>query len=254
MRLVLALFQFCALICVSATAGFSAEATKLSDLNALAAGDARTIMPARVEARVLWVSPAANRIALQDDSANAIVEIDLHDQAVKPGQKLFARGLCLVENHRLQFGSSLVVNNDGFHPAIERSGSIYLSAGKHPIRVGYFDGGYKSALAIEYEGPGFERQRIPAKALFHSGMGADGLQMEPGLSYRRYVGFWSAVPDFSTLTPANSGVVGNFNLHVRDGATNVALLFTGWIDAPRAGYLHVPFDLGRRQPPLDRRA
>src|SRR5205807_758576 len=83
---------------------------------------------------------------------------------------------------------------------------------------------------VEYEGPGIRRQIIPAKALFHSIVDREGgPRLEPGLNYWRYLGSWRILPEFSTLAPVKSGIVTNFDFSVREGATNVALLFTGEI-------------------------
>ncbi|HFE52767.1 MAG TPA: beta-glucosidase, partial [Bacteroidetes bacterium] len=67
---------------------------------------------------------------------------------------------------RLYIDGKLVVDNDGLHGAEERSGSTHLTAGRHRIRVAYFQAGGGMALDTYYSGPGLPRQRIPASALF----------------------------------------------------------------------------------------
>ena len=47
-----------------------------------------------------------------------------------------------------------VVNNDGLHAAIEKSGTIGLKAGKHAISVGYIQAGVDKSLDVRYAGPG----------------------------------------------------------------------------------------------------
>lgn len=61
-----------------------------------------------------------------------------------------------------------VVDNDGSHGVIEKSGSIDLDAGKHPIRVEYFNGIGSGWLEAYYQGPGLTKQLIPADKLFLS--------------------------------------------------------------------------------------
>ena len=51
-----------------------------------------------------------------------------------------------------------VVNNDGLHGAIEKSGTIGLKAGKHAISVGYFQQGGGSILNVSYSGPGVSKR------------------------------------------------------------------------------------------------
>jgi hypothetical protein len=59
-----------------------------------------------------------------------------------------------------------VVNNDGDHGVVERSGSIQLSAGKHAIRVECYNGAGGFWLDAFYKGPGLYKQLIPADKLF----------------------------------------------------------------------------------------
>jgi hypothetical protein len=56
----------------------------------------------------------------------------------------------------------LVVNNNGDHGYQEESGNIFLSKGKHFIEVGYFQVGGGQDLFVFYQGPGIEKQEIPA--------------------------------------------------------------------------------------------
>ena len=53
-----------------------------------------------------------------------------------------------------------VVDNNGSHGLLEKSGSIYLSQGVHFLEVHYFQRGGGQGLNISYEGPNFRRQEI----------------------------------------------------------------------------------------------
>lgn len=70
------------------------------------------------------------------------------------------------DGSRLWIGDRLVVDNDGLHTAVQKRGFIALKAGKHPIRVAFFDHGGEEALEVHYEGPGIKKQPIPPKAIF----------------------------------------------------------------------------------------
>jgi len=67
---------------------------------------------------------------------------------------------------KLFLGKGLAVNNDGGHAMVEKSGKVSLAEGLCPIRVEYFEGGGGEGLKVSYEGPGIEKQAIPASALF----------------------------------------------------------------------------------------
>ena len=70
------------------------------------------------------------------------------------------------DGSKLYIGGNLVVNNDGLHAAIERSGTVTLAAGKHPIEVSYFEYyGASDVLQVSYAGPGISKQTIPDAVL-----------------------------------------------------------------------------------------
>ncbi|MEO5815190.1 MAG: family 20 glycosylhydrolase [Gemmatimonadaceae bacterium] len=71
----------------------------------------------------------------------------------------------------LYLGERLVVDNDGPHSRRGVSGQVALSAGLHPVRLLFFEGGGGYSLQVEWEGPSLLRTVLPAGALFH----------EPGL-------------------------------------------------------------------------
>jgi len=66
----------------------------------------------------------------------------------------------------LHIGSTLVVNNDGLHSKRERSGTIALTAGKHRIRVEFFEKGGGEVLEVRWAGPGISKQLVPDSALW----------------------------------------------------------------------------------------
>ncbi|MDF2456455.1 MAG: hypothetical protein K0R51_2448 [Cytophagaceae bacterium] len=70
------------------------------------------------------------------------------------------------DGSQLYIGSALVVNNDGLHGVQEASGTIGLKAGKHAIRVVFFEQGGGQVLSVSYAGPGITKQVIPASAYY----------------------------------------------------------------------------------------
>ncbi len=59
-----------------------------------------------------------------------------------------------------------VIDNDGLHPAIERSRTLALKRGYYPVLVKYFQEGGTNMLRVSWKGPGFEKQEIPGSVLF----------------------------------------------------------------------------------------
>ncbi len=58
-----------------------------------------------------------------------------------------------------------VVNNDGLHGVVEKSGTITLTAGYHPIEITFFERSGGESLQVLYEGPGIAKQKIPGSRL-----------------------------------------------------------------------------------------
>ncbi len=73
------------------------------------------------------------------------------------------------DGSRLYIGKRLVVNNDGLHGMVEKSNTITLQAGSHPIVVTYFDNGGGDGLRVTWKGPGLKKQKIAANRLTVTG-------------------------------------------------------------------------------------
>jgi len=70
-------------------------------------------------------------------------------------QALYRFSLTSDDGSRLYIDGQLVVDNDGIHPAQERSGSLELEGGVHDVRVSYYQGpGTSVALVLLIAGPG----------------------------------------------------------------------------------------------------
>ncbi|MHC4253626.1 MAG: PA14 domain-containing protein [Planctomycetota bacterium] len=70
---------------------------------------------------------------------------------------------------RLWIGDRPVVDNDGTHNEQERAGTAYLRAGKHAVRLDYFQGDGTEWLEVSWAGPGSAREKVPDGALYHAG-------------------------------------------------------------------------------------
>jgi hypothetical protein len=52
---------------------------------------------------------------------------------------------------------------------VERSGTIALGAGKHPVRLAFFENGGGAGMILRWQGPGVTKAVIPASALTRGG-------------------------------------------------------------------------------------
>jgi hypothetical protein len=70
------------------------------------------------------------------------------------------------DGSKLYVNGSEIVDNDGDHGVMERSGSLELSEGRHLVRVEFFNGGGGYHLDVKYSGPDTPKQIIPANQLY----------------------------------------------------------------------------------------
>ena len=56
--------------------------------------------------------------------------------------------------------------NGNIHNIIKKQGTIALTAGKHPIKIEYFEGNYGEDLDLFYSGPGILRRPVPRSISF----------------------------------------------------------------------------------------
>ena len=63
-------------------------------------------------------------------------------------------------------GTQIVDNDSNTGAMRERSGTVNLSAGRHPFKIRYFDGGAAQKLSFEYQGPGIARKAVPPDTLY----------------------------------------------------------------------------------------
>ena len=75
--------------------------------------------------------------------------------------------LATNDGGRLYIDGYMLLNNDGLHPIVEINKSVTLKAGLHPISVKYFQEGGRNGLKVSWQGPGIEKQEIPALVLFY---------------------------------------------------------------------------------------
>lgn len=97
----------------------------------------------------------------REDSVAVVFEG--HIQIAAAGAYTFS--LASDDGSKLYIDGKAVVDNDGDHGVITASGKIELPAGKHAIRVEWFNGGGGAWLGAYFEGPGLPRQVIDPNLL-----------------------------------------------------------------------------------------
>lgn len=198
------------------------------------------IAPLRIEGVVCAVNRAHRRIVLRDDSAAMLLELPRLDERLRPGARMLMDAAhCTLTRGEfgIAVGTAPVVDVDGAHAAISRSGSVYLNAGLQPFRLEWFNFINEIALHADYRGPGVARQAIPSSALWHRDSDSSGRSsICPGVRYAAYTGnAWTVLPDFQTLQPVATGVATNLDPNLTTRHDNAALVFEGFLQIAQPG-------------------
>ena len=216
-------------------AGETALVTNVSQLQSAGPGNYHV----RLEGDVWWSDPEEGRFVLADTSGAAEVETWL-GQPVRTGQQLRLEGdgtITKIGNGFRIGNKGTVVDNDGIHGMSEKSGTVFLKAGRAPICVDWFNNVERYGLEVDYAGPELPRQPIPAGALFRAEKNStDGsTNFLPGLNYECCEAAGEALPDFDSLPAIKTGSVSNFDLSILPHLEHIGVRFTGWLDVPRDG-------------------
>lgn len=71
------------------------------------------------------------------------------------------------DGSRLLLDGKEAVVNGGLHPMEEQSGSVELKAGRHEIRIEFFENEGGAGCKVSWEGPEIAKRLIPARAFWH---------------------------------------------------------------------------------------
>ena len=192
----------------------------------------------QIEGNVWWASARQGRLVLADDSGGTELQSDLWGQPVIARHRIRLEGTGPVSRRgaALRIGAwSPLVNNDGLHSLIATSNTIPLAAGRHPIRVDFFNSRGAAEFEFDYEGPDLPRQRVPDPALFRLERDGGASHFVNGLDYRCYEGFWRVLPDFNALPPIKTGTAPNFDVTLLTRVERSGLQWRGFLEVPRAG-------------------
>ncbi len=133
------------------------------------------------------------------------------------------------DGSRLWVDGVELVNNDGLHGMRECSGSATLSSGYHAIKVRFFEKSGGEGLDVSFQGPGIDKQKIPAEILFHSDAYAYGL------AAKYFEGYWNNLPNFENLVPVSADIRNNARITPRNRNDGFGFSFDGNVFIPTGG-------------------
>ena len=174
--------------------------TNLSQLQRNVSWDQGRVCHYALEGTVLASDSNSGTIFLHDASGEAALEMTLEGPTPQPGHRIQLLGTNFVAltDYGLSLGKSPLVDNDGLHPGVERAGTLYLDAGRHPIKVAWFNYQADGILGVTYQGPDGRRKSVPDYALFRRDTQAvkAGQTLVNGLNFRCFEGRWQKLPNF----------------------------------------------------------
>jgi signal transduction histidine kinase len=216
------------------------EITNVHQVGLLAAQIPKTSYRFNLEGEVWWANPADEKFVLKDDSGAEELEMDFRGQSLSAGQRirLEGNGAIIKTGASFRIGAKgPVVDNNGVHKMVEKSGAVFLKAGLNPIRVEWFNGVEKYGLKVEYEGPDLQRQAIPDSALFRKEAEDKNpaTNLVNGLEFKCSIALGEMLPDFDASPATKSGVVNNFDLGVITDYDHMGICYRGFLQVPRTG-------------------
>ena len=127
------------------------------------------------------------------------------------------------DGSRLFIDGQLLVNNDGLHGMVDRTGSVALEAGLHAVVVEFFENGGGAGEIVRWEGPGTARAIIPAAAWTNGGS-----IMAIDLDGDGTVGASDLSLVLASWGPAPAGTAADFDRNGSVDAADLARLLERW--------------------------
>lgn len=146
------------------------------------------------------------------------------------------------DGSKLYIDNKVVVNNDGVHAAIEKSGKIFLKSGLHPIKVSFFERSHGEVLEVKYSSNNLSKRTIPSNKLYidddvsepNKGPGGEtDTEMISGINYKYYHGDWTQIPDFKNLQSIKSGKLDKISLAPKSRDERFGFVYEGYFKAEK---------------------
>ena len=214
--------------------------TSVAQLQKLVGSKQRLICSLALTGTVCTANAALGVLAFADNSGAEMFWLNFSGEELKAGQQLTLTATnCEIIRRRtgLAIQAAALLDNDGVHEPVEKSGSVALNAGSHFIQVEWFKQYGMDSLSLQFSGPEIPRQNIPGCYFSHPNSNYLGNpnHLKPGLLLDVYKGSWPRLPDFSVWPATAAGVATNVELGVLAGMTNIGLKFSGMLQVPRGG-------------------
>ena len=86
---------------------------------------------------------------------------------VAPKEGIYTFYIESNDGSKLYINGEELIDNDGAHGKIEKSGKMALKAGEYPLEIKYFQAGGGKDLKVSWEGPGIDKREMTSAVLCH---------------------------------------------------------------------------------------
>jgi hypothetical protein len=126
-----------------------------------------------------WRAPRAGEVRKFGVIATPTLEIDgrrqdnfavIYEGYIRiPKDGIYAFSTLSDDGSALWLNGERIVDNDGRHGHIKRTNVVFLAAGHHAFRLGFFQWLGGKWLRVSWQPPGEKKQSLPVNVLFHAG-------------------------------------------------------------------------------------
>ena len=240
------LLGFCALLAALLPAVIPVQVaaesvTNLQQLTSLLDAAPRLVGDVDLQVTVCAASrPEIGVVVARDATGVELLELGPQKQVLAPGDQIEIQQQHALLRRRdlgVKLSAAPVVDNDGVHSPTNQTGEVWLTAGRHPLELDWFNQYRDAVLEVTCQTSNREPEEIRNASLWRAGtnQSSAGISFLPGLRVECYEGLWGDVPDFELLQPVKTGVATNFDLQFRTQNEMAGLRFTGFFEASHDG-------------------
>jgi signal transduction histidine kinase len=183
-----------------------------------------------IDATVFTCDTNTGVLILQDATDTELLEVDGLSDSFHPGDVIHMEGKgCMLAPG--DFGIFVTfppfLDDDGIHSPITVRREHYFTAGRHPLRLDYFNQHQGSLLEVNSSFSGTETNLQKTET--------SGTNFLKAVRASCFQGSWARLPNFRLIDPVKTGSVTNFSLGFLTREEMVGIRFEGYFEAPRSG-------------------
>lgn len=109
----------------------------------------------------------SDQIGLKDAARKDLIGLSYRGYITVPKTGVYTFYVTSDDGSRLTLDKKIIIDNDGLHGAIEKTGYMALQTGYHEIRLDFFEKKGGEFLEVMIAGPDLEKQVVPGAWFYH---------------------------------------------------------------------------------------